>query len=58
MCENDEETKLTYQELQKIEGYENITEEEATEIIDTVFMLSSMAYNAYKNKEVRSINYE
>ena len=58
MCENNEELKLTYQELKEIEGYENITEEEATKIIDTVFMLSIMAFNAYKNKEVNNINNE
>jgi uncharacterized protein YfbU (UPF0304 family) len=58
MCENNEELKLTYQELKEIEGYENITEKEATEIIDTVFMLSIMAYSAYKNKEGKYINYE
>lgn len=55
MCENGEELKLTYQELKEIEGYENITEEEATEIIDTVSMLSIMAFNAYKNKEIKNI---
>lgn len=58
MLNSDEELKLTYQELKEIKGYENITEEEATKIIDTVFMLSTMTYKSYKNKEVKSISYE
>ena len=58
MFEEHEELKLTYQELKEIEGYENITEEEATEIIDIVSMLSIMAFNVYKNKKGKDINYE
>ena len=58
MFEKHEELKLTYQELKEIEGYENVTEEEATEIINIVSMLSVMVYNTCKNKEVKSISYE
>lgn len=55
---SDESIKLTYHELREIEGYENITEEEATKITETVFMLSIMAYNAYINKENKNSNNE
>ncbi len=58
MFEEHEELKLTYQELKEIEGYENITEEEATEIIDIVSMLSIMVYNTCKNKKVKNTGYE
>lgn len=58
MFEKHEELKLTYQELKEIEGYENVTEEEATEIIDIVSMLSIMVYNTCKNKEVKNTGYE
>jgi len=50
MFDEYEELKLTYQELKEIEGYEEMTEKEAKKIIDTVFLLSKMAFNAYKNK--------
>lgn len=58
MPNRDEELKLTYQELKDIKGYENLTEKEATELIEVVFMLSMMVYNTCKNKEVKSISYE
>lgn len=58
MFEEHEELKLTYQELKDIEGYENVTEEEATEIIDIVSMLSVMVYNTCKNKKVKNTGYE
>lgn len=58
MLNKDEELKLTYQELKDIKGYDNLTEKEATELIEIVFMLSIMVYNTYKNKEVKSISYE
>lgn len=58
MSNRDEELKLTYQELKDIKGYENLTEKEATELIEVVFMLSMMVYNTCKNKEVKSISYE
>lgn len=58
MFENNEELKLTYQELIEIEGHENLNEDEAVELIEVAFLLSKMAYNAYKNKEVKSISYE
>lgn len=58
MLNKDEELKLTYQELKEIEGYEIITEERATELIEVAFMLSMMVYNTCKNKEEKSINYE
>lgn len=58
MLNRDEELKLTYQELKDIEGYECITEKEATELIEVIFMLSIMVFNACKNKEVKSISYE
>ncbi|MBF0576432.1 hypothetical protein [Dysgonomonas sp. GY617] len=58
MFEEHEELKLTYQELKEIEGYENVTEEEATEIIDIVSMLSVMVYNTCKNKKVKNTGYE
>ena len=58
MLNGDEELKLTYQELKEIKGYENLTEKEATELIEVVFMLSMMVYNTCKNKEVKSISYE
>ncbi|QIK54286.1 hypothetical protein G7051_08005 [Dysgonomonas sp. HDW5B] len=58
MFEKHEELKLTYQELKEIEGYENVTEEEATEIIDIVSMLSVMVYNTCKNKKVKNTGYE
>lgn len=56
---NNEELKLTYQELVEIEGYENIIENEATEIAEIALLLSIMAYNAYKNREEKNtINHE
>lgn len=58
MLNRDEATKLTYQELKDIKGYENLTEKEATGLIEVVFMLSMMVYNTCKNKEVKSISYE
>lgn len=58
MLNRDEELKLTYQELIDIKGYENVTEKEATQLIEVVFMLSIMVYNTCKNKEVKSISYE
>lgn len=58
MLNRDEATKLTYQELKDIKGYGNLTEKEATELIEVVFMLSMMVYNTCKNKEVKSISYE
>lgn len=58
MLNRDEELKLTYQELKDIKRYENLTEKEATELIEVVFMLSMMVYNTCKNKEVKSIGYE
>ena len=58
MFEEHEELKLTYQELKEIEGYENVTEEAATEIIDIVSMLSVMVYNTCKNKKVKNTGYE
>lgn len=57
MLNRDEKLKLTYQELVDIKGYENLTEKEATELIEVVFMLSMMVYNTCKNKEVKSISY-
>ena len=58
MLNRDEELKLTYQELIDIKGYECITEKEATELIEVVFMLSIMVHNTCKNKETKSISYE
>ena len=58
MLNGDEKLKLTYQELIDIKGYENLTDKEATELIEVVFMLSMMVYNTCKNKEVKSISYE
>lgn len=57
MFEGDENLKLTYQELKKIEGYENIAEEEAKEVIDVISMVSILAYNIY-NKEMKLTKYE
>lgn len=58
MLNGDEELKLTYQELIDIKGYEGITQEKATELIEVVFMLSMMVYNTCKNKDIRNISYE
>jgi len=44
---NLENLKLTTDELKQIKGYENVNEEQALEEIETMFMMSIFAFNAY-----------
>ena len=46
-----ENFKLTIEELRQIKGYESVNEKQALEVIETMFMMSILAFNAYnKNK--------
>jgi len=48
-----ENLKLSIEELKQIKGYENVNEEQALKAIDTMFMMSILAFNTYyKNKNV------
>lgn len=42
---NEENTRLTIEELRKFKGFEEISESEAKEIIETLFQLAIIAYN-------------
>jgi len=44
MFRNDE-NKLTISELRQFKGFENIPEDEATNIIDTLYKLTLIAFN-------------
>ena len=52
-----ENLKLTIDELKQIKGYESVKEEQALEVIETMFMMSILAFNAY-NKEKNVMCYE
>lgn len=42
------EEKLTIEKIKMIEGYENITDEEAQNIIDTIKRFARLTYKAYR----------
>ena len=41
---NDDETKLSIEELRAFEGYKNISDNDAIEIIDGLYRLSQFTY--------------
>jgi len=45
-----EDEKLTIEELKQIEGFENINDTEAEEIIDGIYQLSLLAWEIYKSE--------
>ena len=47
----DENFKLTVEELKKMSGFEKVNEEQALAMIETIFLLSILAFNIY-NKEI------
>ena len=49
--------KLTIDELKQMKGYESVYEKQALTIIETMFMMSIFAFNAY-NKEKNVMCYE
>jgi hypothetical protein len=42
---NQENTRLTIEELRKFKGFEDLTENEANEIIESLFQLAIIGYN-------------
>jgi hypothetical protein len=52
-----ENLKLTIDEFKQIKGCENIEGQQVSNIIETLFMMSIFAFNAY-NKEQNVISYE
>jgi hypothetical protein len=42
-----ENLKLTVEELKQMDGCENMNEEQALEVIETMFRMSIFAFNAY-----------
>ncbi len=42
---NEENTRLTIEELRKFKGFEEISESEVKEIIESLFQLAIIAYN-------------
>jgi hypothetical protein len=48
---NLENCKLTIEELKQMKGYENIEEETALKLIDTIYLMSIIAFNVYKQKK-------
>ena len=42
---NEENTRLTIEELRKFKGFEEISESEAKEIIESLFQLAIIGYN-------------
>ncbi|WP_269221884.1 hypothetical protein [Flavobacterium sp. IMCC34518] len=42
---NEDNTKLTIEELRKFKGFEEISESEAKEIIESLFQLAIIGYN-------------
>jgi hypothetical protein len=53
-----ENFKLTVEELRQMKGFENIEEEKALKVIETMFMMSVFAFKAYNNKEKNIMSYE
>jgi hypothetical protein len=51
-----ENLKLTVEELKRIKGFENMNEEKALEVIETMFRMAMFAFNAYNKENV--IRYE
>jgi len=47
---NLETLKLTIDELKQIKGYESVNEEQALTIIENIFTVSILAFNAYKKE--------
>ena len=47
-----ENLKLTVEELQQMKGFENMNEEQALGVIETMFMMSVFAFNAYNKENV------
>ena len=45
-----ENLKLTIDELKRIKGYESVNEEQALTIIENIFTVSILAFNAYKKE--------
>lgn len=52
-----ENLKLTYEEIKKIKKCDNLTEEEISQITETVFQLSVLAFNSYLNNNKKATNY-
>ena len=52
-----ENFKLTLDELKQIKGCERMNEEQALKVIETMFMMSIFAFNAY-NKEKNVMCYD
>ena len=46
----DENFKLTVDELKQMDGFESMNEEQSSAVIEAVFLMSILAFNAY-NKE-------
>jgi len=46
-----ENFKLTIEELKQMKGYENVNEGKALEMIETIYMMSIFAFNAYKEEQ-------
>lgn len=49
MLYNDEETKLSIEEVRAFEGYENISKEDAIKLIDGLYRISKLSYYIITN---------
>jgi len=52
-----ENLKLTIDEFKQIKGCEKMNEKQALKVIETMFMMSIFAFNAY-NKEKNVMSYD
>jgi hypothetical protein len=50
--------KLSVEKLQSYNGFENITDEKANEVIEALYQLSIISYNATKNQGSISVGKE
>ena len=48
----DENFKLTVEELKQMNGFEGINEEQALAVIETMFLMSILVFNAYNKENV------
>lgn len=49
---NQEQSSLTLQELRKFDGFDNISDEEGREILNTCAVLSKLICETFKNKDL------
>ena len=48
----DENFKLTVDELKQMDGFESMNEEQILAVIEVMFMMSILAFNAYNKENV------